>query len=70
MIGFVVENRDGYFNVIVQDESTKEWFLWDEGITNKEDATIIPESDGITILRQHHIPIEEWMRSTNALDLE
>jgi hypothetical protein len=59
--GFVVRSNDGYWNVVVKDTSTNEWFHFDQSLTNLADAVGIMKADDIEPLYKH--PVEDWMRT-------
>jgi hypothetical protein len=66
--GFVTRSNEGFWNVVVLEPSTEEFFLYDQSLTNLEDAVGVMKENGIDVIFLP--PIRNWMREDLQADNE
>ncbi len=65
--GFVVRSNERWWNIVVKDISTGEWFLLDQSLTHIEDAVGTLKEGNIAPLYDTP-PVEGWMREDSPLE--
>lgn len=68
-LGFITKSDMGCYNCIVYEPSTEEWFLWDNDLTDKDDAVSLMLEEGIAVSQTQPADILPWMTASEVLDL-